>query len=57
MQCHTSFFFENYEICQKICLHNNFTKYEDPDQMATEKPADLDLHCFQNMKYPGVAWL
>ena len=21
----------------------------DPDQLASEKPADLDLHCFQNM--------
>ena len=20
----------------------------DPDQLASEKPADLDLHCFQN---------
>ena len=25
----------------------------DPDQLAIEKPADLDLHCFQNRIYPG----
>ena len=23
----------------------------DPDQLASEKPADLDLHCFQNKIY------
>ena len=22
----------------------------DPDQLASEKPADLDLHCFHNIK-------
>ena len=26
----------------------------DLDQPASEKPADLDLHCFQNRKYLGV---
>ena len=25
----------------------------DPDQLASEKPADLDLHCFQKKRYPG----
>ena len=28
----------------------------DSDQLASEKPADLDLHCFQNTIYPGLAW-
>ena len=28
----------------------------DPDQLASEKPADLDLHCFQNRIYPGLTW-
>ena len=30
----------------------------DPDQLASEKPADLDLHCFQNriLVYPGLTW-
>ena len=23
----------------------------DPDQLASEKPVDLDLHCFENRKY------
>ena len=27
----------------------------DPDQLASEKPADLDLQCFQNGLYPGEA--
>ena len=27
-------------------LENNV----DPDQLASEKPADHDLHCFQNMR-------
>ena len=30
-------------------------KTVDFDQMASEKPADLDLHCFQNRAYPGSA--
>ena len=25
----------------------------DPDQLASQKPADLDLHCFQNRQYLG----
>ena len=24
-----------------------------PDQLASQKPADLDLHCFKNKIYPG----
>ena len=28
----------------------------DHDQLASEKPADHDLHCFQNGIYPGLAW-
>ena len=27
----------------------------DPDQLASQKPADLYLHCFQNRIYPGSA--
>ena len=27
----------------------------DPDQLASQKPADLDLHCFQNRTYQGLA--
>ena len=29
----------------------------DPDQLASQKPADLDLHCFQIRIYPGLALL
>ena len=28
----------------------------DPDQLASEKPADQDLHCYQNGIYAGSAW-
>ena len=28
----------------------------DPDQLASKKPAELDLHCFQNGIYSGSAW-
>ena len=28
----------------------------DPDQLALQKPADLDLHCFQNRIYLGSVW-
>ena len=27
----------------------------DPDQLASKKPADLDLHSFHNRMYPSVA--
>ena len=27
----------------------------DPDQLASEKPADLALHCFQNRIYLGFS--
>ena len=29
---------------------------EDPGQLAFKKPADLDLHCFQNGIYLDLAW-
>ena len=28
----------------------------DPDQLASEKPADQDLHCFQSRIYFGLVW-
>ena len=28
----------------------------DHDQLASQKPADLDLHCFQNGIYLGLTW-
>ena len=28
----------------------------DPDQLASHKPADLDLHCFQNWIDLSLAW-
>ena len=29
----------------------------DTDQLPFAKPADLDLHCFQNGIYLSLAWL
>ena len=31
------------------------TKSADPDQLASKKPTDLDLHCLQSRVYPGSA--
>ena len=28
----------------------------DLDQLASQKPADLDLHYFQNRMYQGLVW-
>ena len=28
----------------------------DPDHLASEKPADLDLHCFQNRIHHGIGY-
>ena len=29
----------------------------DPDQLASKKPADMGLHCFQTgYNYPGLVW-
>ena len=32
------------ELTMSCCMENNV----DPDQLASQKPADLDLHCFQS---------
>ena len=29
----------------------------DPDPLASENPADLNLRYFQKRKYPGTTWL
>ena len=28
----------------------------DPDQLASEEPADLDLNCFHSKIYPSLIW-
>ena len=43
----------NYEHVFKSIVENSV----DPDQLASEKPADLDLRCFQNKINPGSACL
>ena len=32
----------------KLAFTSQLENSVDPDQLASEKPADLDLHCFQN---------
>ena len=34
-----------------MCMYKQNGKSVGPDQLASEKPADLDLHCFQNALY------
>ena len=45
-------------IIQVISLPktSRLEKSVDSDQLASEKPADLDLDCFQNRLYPHLAW-
>ena len=40
-------------INTNIAFTNRVKNSVDPDQLASEKPADLDAHCFQNLIYPG----
>ena len=40
-----------------VCLFmNRVGNNVNPDQLASEKPADLDLHCFLNGTCPVLAW-
>ena len=32
-----------------LLLFSRVESHVDPDQLASQKPADLDLHCFQNI--------
>ena len=38
------------------CFTSTAESSVDPDQLASQKPADLYLHCFQNKTYPGYTW-
>ena len=53
--CTTYFSPINIQLVYRIpvILAHKFTSRVDPDQLASQKPADLDLHCFQNRIYPG----
>ena len=42
------------DICMHNILHSKLTNNVDPDQLASEQPADLDLRCFQNKIYSGL---
>ena len=33
---------------------SRFQNSADPDQLASEKPADLELHCFKKLDISGV---
>ena len=34
-----------------MCNISRVENSVDPDQLASQKPADLDPHCFQNIKF------
>ena len=38
----------------RISVTSRVENSVDPDQLASQKPADLDLHCFQSRIYPGI---
>ena len=38
------------------CIYKNSGNSMDQDQLASEKPADLDLLCFKNCIYLDLAW-
>ena len=37
------------EWSYKLVFTKEVKNSVDPDQLASKKPADLDLHCFQNI--------
>ena len=47
------------QMQEKTCVipifKSRVEKRDDPDQLALQKPADLDLLCFQNRRYLGLA--
>ena len=44
---------EVYQQSGKQCT-SRVVNSADPDQVASQKPADLDLHCFQNNIYHKI---
>ena len=42
---------ENFLPCNMYAFTSKFENSVDPNQLASQKPADLDLHCFQNRVY------
>ena len=46
--------FAGFEIL--ACILSSVEKSADLDQLASQKPADLDLHYFQNRMYHSLVW-
>ena len=52
-------FLSNFQdSCFLTCIRSRIENSVDSDQLASEKPADLTLHCFQDRisQYPRLAW-
>ena len=47
---------KEYQVDLRNVFTNTVENSVDPDQLASHKPADLDLHCFQNRIYTILAW-
>ena len=47
---------QDFSYQHKHVLTSRMKNSMDPDQLASEKPADLNPHCFQNRIYMGLAW-
>ena len=52
---HAGYFSVLIMFIQLIC-RRSVKNSVNPDQLAFQKSADLDLHCFQNKIYAGLAW-
>ena len=48
---------KNQSVSLLIFIDKQSETSVDPDQLALQKPADLDLLSFQNRIYLGLAWL
>ena len=42
------------DLCDRHVFTSRAENSVDPDQLAFLKPAELNLHCFQNRIYPGL---
>ena len=48
--------FNSFVEFQLLACYYRVEDSVDPDQLASQKPADLDLHCFQKQDISGLSW-
>ena len=56
LRCHTHFFSQPDCLIQVDTNSHTMINSADPDQLASEKPTDLDLHCMQRQGIFGFGW-